>query len=246
MLPNFLHIGAPKAASSWLWRVCKEHPEIYVPDNPDNVNFFTVAYHRGLEWYEKMYFADYTGEPAAGEFSNSYMMYEPALQRIAKHLPDVRFTMTIRNPIERAWYHWAHLHLKKKYGLDPDEGREIPLDRVLHHHGHQWCRMFVEPGLYAFHLERIWRYFPKEHVLVTVYDDLAADNAAYARTYFEWLGVDPDFQSSLIGVTTNPDRGAIDGPHGLKAELREELRLVFREDIDRLQDLLDRDLSAWG
>lgn len=31
MLPNWLHIGAAKCASSWLWRVCIEHPEICVP-----------------------------------------------------------------------------------------------------------------------------------------------------------------------------------------------------------------------
>ena len=47
MRPNWLHIGAAKCASSWLWRVCIEHPDIYVPtehrpDQPDNVNFFTV------------------------------------------------------------------------------------------------------------------------------------------------------------------------------------------------------------
>jgi len=245
VLPNFLHIGAPKAASSWLWRVCREHPDIYVPESPDNVNFFTVAYHRGMEWYERTYFADYAGQPAVGEFSNSYMMFEPALQRIAKHLPDVRLTVTLRNPVERAWYHWAHLHLKKKYGFDPDQGRMYPLEKVLHHHGHQWFRQFMEPGLYALHLARMWRYFPRENVLVTLYDDLAKDNAAYARQYFEWLGVDPDFRPSLVGVFTNPDRGAIDGRYGLKPELREEFRQVFREDIERLEEMIGRDLSAW-
>src|SRR5688572_24531671 len=80
-LPNFLHIGAPKAASGWLWRVCKEHPEIYVPTKPDNVNFFTVAYHRGLDWYSQSYFNEFAGQPAVGEFSNSYYTFEPAMQR---------------------------------------------------------------------------------------------------------------------------------------------------------------------
>ena len=244
-LPNFLHAGAPKAGSSWLWRVCKEHPDIYVPETPDNVNFFTVSYHRGLAWYRETYFAGYDGQAAIGEFSNSYMMYEPALQRIAEHLPDVRLTVTLRNPIERAWLHWAHSHLKKKYGWDPDKGRKVPIERVLHHHGHQWFRQWMEPGMYALHIERIWRYFPKERVLITLYDDLAADNAAYARAYFEWLGVDPGFQTSFIGVFTNPDRGAIDGAHGLTPEVREEFGQVFREDIAKLEDLLGRDLSHW-
>jgi hypothetical protein len=29
MLPNFLHVGAAKIASAWLYRVCLEHPEVY-------------------------------------------------------------------------------------------------------------------------------------------------------------------------------------------------------------------------
>lgn len=246
MLPNFLHAGAPKAASGWLWRVCKEHPEIYVPETPDNVNFFTVHYHRGLDWYEKTYFPPAAaGRKAVGEFSNSYMMFEPALQRIAEHLPRVRLTLTLRNPIERAWLQWAHSHLKKKYGWDPDQGRMVPFARVLHHHGHQWFRMWIEPGFYALHLQRIYRYFPKEQVHVTLYDDLAADNAAYARRYFEWLGVDPTFRPSLIGVTSNADRGSINGPHGLTPEIRAELGLVYREEIGKLQEMIGRDLSHW-
>ena len=38
--PDFLHIGASKCKSTWLYRVCLDHPEIYVPgDGYDNVNF---------------------------------------------------------------------------------------------------------------------------------------------------------------------------------------------------------------
>ncbi len=49
MLPNFVHIGAPKAASTWLWKVCAEHPDIYVPEAKP-VNFFVAEYHKGIDW----------------------------------------------------------------------------------------------------------------------------------------------------------------------------------------------------
>lgn len=52
-LPHFLQIGANKAASSWLWRACREEPDIYIPAMPDNVNFFAMHSHRGLEWHGK-------------------------------------------------------------------------------------------------------------------------------------------------------------------------------------------------
>ena len=74
MLPNFIHVGAAKCASSWLWRVYQEHPDVYVPLHLDNVNFFVADYHKGLDWYQKTYFGDWCGEKAVGEMSNSYMV----------------------------------------------------------------------------------------------------------------------------------------------------------------------------
>ena len=195
MLPNFLHVGAAKCASSWLWRVYKGHPEIYVPESPDNVNFFTVHYQRGLEWYEETYFSDYTGEKAVGEFSNSYMCYPPALERIAEHLPDVRMTMTLRHPAERAFLQWAHTHLKGRYGFDPEKGVGVPFEKVLHHHGHAFFRQWVDPGMYAHHVRNICRLFPAENVLVMIYDDLVADEAVVLRRLYRFLGVDEAFES---------------------------------------------------
>ena len=134
MLPNWLHIGGAKCASSWLWRVCIEHPEICVPtehrpDQPDNVNFFTVHYHRGLDWYEQTYFDGYGGEPVVGEFSNSYYRHPPALDRIKQHLLNVKLTLTIRHPVERAFLNWAHLFLKKKpTGMDDWRQLLFPLN----------------------------------------------------------------------------------------------------------------------
>lgn len=245
-LPNFLHIGVAKAASSWLWRVCREHPEIYVPDSPDNVNFFTVHYHRGLAWYERTYFADCGGEQAIGEFSNSYLVYGPALERIAKDLPGVRLTATLRQPAERAFLSWAHLHLKNKpTGLDMRKGVGIPFEKALHHHGHDWFRHWLEPGFYARHLERGFARIPRERVLVMLYDDLAADEAGSLARYFAFLGVDPGFQSTLVGRDVNPDPGDMRMADWVSEEVHAELAQVYRADIGKLEDLLGRDLSAW-
>ncbi len=246
MLPNFLHIGAAKCASSWLWRCLQEHPQVYVPDTPDNVNFFTVHYHRGLSWYEQAYFSDWSGEPAIGEFSNSYMCYRPALERIARDLPGVRLTMTLRNPVERYFLAWAHVHLKSgKHGFDPERGIGVPIDRVLHHHGHGYFRQWIDPGFYARHLQTVFELFPREDVLVTLYDDLAADNAQYLHGYCEFLGVDPDFEFSLAGKVVNPDAEKADIDRYIDPDFRLELREVYASDIARLEEMVDRDLSHW-
>lgn len=246
MLPNFLHIGAAKAASSWLWNVCKGHPEIYVPESPDNVNFFTVGYHRGLGWYEDTYFADVAEESAVGEFSNSYMCYRPALERIARHLPDVKLTMTLRDPVESMYLSWAHTHLKdKEYGFNGEKDVGIPLDKCLHHHGHAWFRLYVDPRMYGRHLSNIYELFPRENVFVMLYSDLQADEAGFLKPFYDFLDVDTSYESDLVGQDINPDSARVNMERDLDADFRAELREVFRPDVEQLEEMIDRDLSEW-
>jgi hypothetical protein len=246
MLPNFLHVGAGKAASTWLWSVCKEHPDVYVPESPDNVNFFTVHYHRGLDWYENAYFSEVGDHRAVGEFSNSYLCHRPALERIARQLPEVRLTMTLRHPAEALYLGWAHIHPKDKpYGFDPRKGIGVPLEKCLHHHGHGWFRLYFDPRFYARHLQNVLELFPREQVLVELYDDLREDEEAFLRRYFGFLGVDAGFESSLVGVEINPDAAETDATRDLSAEFRAEVVDVFADDIAELEDMLGRDLSPW-
>jgi len=241
--PSFLHIGASKSASSWLWRVLQGHPEIYVPtrDGQDNPNFYTVHYQRGYEWYAAEYFSDYSSEPVVGEFSNSYMLHEPAMQRIARDLPDVKLVMTLRHPVERAYLQWAHITYKKR----PGRNVEMPMEFSLQPHGHAWFRLWIEPGMYSFHLKRLSQYFPRERMNITLYDDLASKQAEYLRDYYAFLGVDADYVSPLIGKQVNPDHVKTDIKRDLDPAFVSELQQVYDPYISELEDLIDRDLSAW-
>lgn len=269
MLPNYFHIGAAKCKSSWLYQVCRRHPEIYVPGKGyDNVNFFVNGWHRGLAWYEQTFFQNLAGERVVGEFSNSYMVFELAMQRIAASCPDAKLTMTIMNPVDRLFYNWAHFYLKKKcrivqpgkaarvsrvelqellesQGMERDPGMIVPLERLLHHHGHAWFRQWAEPGFYAFHIRRLHRYFEPEQLHVMLYDDLLEDENKFLTAYFRFLGVDETFRPDLRPESINPDPPIVGNERWMPESLRAELTEVYREDILALQSLLSRDLGHW-
>ena len=254
MLPNFLHLGVAKAASTWLWTIYQEHPDVYVPTGqmqdfsgkmtkPDNVNFFVADFDRGLDWYERTYFSGWNGEKAVGEMSNSYMLDELALGRIAEALPGVRVTMTLRNPIERALMQFATR--KRNLGM-PGGFRQI-----LDIHAWQMFRMFMEPGYYHLHLSRVLRLFPRERVLPLIYDDLESDPRAFLRQVFSFLEVDVRLDlpgtDTIVGFPRPDELDTPDGvlAQGIDPEMRERMRKIFADQISRLEELLDRDLSAW-
>lgn len=257
MLPNFLHIGVAKAASTWLWRIFQEHPDVCVPCEktrdfsgrmslPDHVNFFLADYDLGLDWYERTYFSHWQGEAAVGETSNSYFVSELALERIAESLPQVRLSVTLRNPIERAFIQFVHR--KRSRGLT---GEQADFREVLDKHQWQQFRMWIEIGFYHLHLTRVLRLFPREQVLVLIYDDLCADPRAFLAQVFAFLDVDPDVPlpsvDRVVGFPSPevPDSEERDLARGIDPDLAARLSAIYADQISKLEDLLGRDLSAW-
>ncbi len=260
-LPNAFHIGAAKCASTWLYHACLEHPEIHSAPENDNLNFFLLHYDRGLDWYERTYFADRTVEPVSIDFSNAYMLSDIALDRIAEHVPDAKLTCIIRDPVERAYLHWAHSYYRSgRPPADPktDSGNPldaapnrptgrtfaIPLDVVRHPNGWVWARCWLEPGLYAAHLKRVLHRFPRERVLISFYEDVRDDPEAFLETYFDFLDVDPTFRPACTYRQINPDTSDTDIAE-LSDDLVAELRAFFHADVSALSVLTDRDLTRW-
>lgn len=71
MLPNFLIIGAHKAATSWLARCLGEHPDVFMSERKE-LYFFTHI-EKGLDWY-KAHFNTWSGEAAVGEATPGYIV----------------------------------------------------------------------------------------------------------------------------------------------------------------------------
>ena len=244
MLPQFVHVGAPKVASTWLWQVCLEHPGIYVPDVKP-VNFFLADYHRGMAWYDSTYFRGYTGEAVVGELSNGYMVYEPAIERLARHLPDARITMLAREPIERAFLQWGHVTMRRHFAPE----QMMDLDQVFGRGGFLYFMMYLGPSHYAMQLARIWRHFPRENVQVFFYEDLVADPAAFLDSYFAFIGAQTGFRPGIlhtpVGYPSPGHPAEAELARGIDPALRERLRPLVRDDVLKLQEMTGRDLAHW-
>ena len=64
----------------------------------------------------------------------------------------------------------------------------------------------LELGLYSVQLERYFKFFPKEQVLVLVYEDIKKDPRAFMKRIYQFLGVDDTFESSMLYSEINVAR----------------------------------------
>jgi hypothetical protein len=266
-LPDFLGVGPPRAATSWLDAVLRGH--VGLPREIKEVDFFVENYARGIEWY-KSYFRDCDPKLPAGEICPSYYS-AIARERIALHLPHCRIICTFRDPVE--WrYSFYKLALRNAWTRDDFETwvMKNPTNN--------------EGGLKA------WiDTFGCENVLVLIHDDLEADAQSYLDSVCKFIGIEAfALAKSPVGdrrvnTFSAPPRnlrlarrarrlrdwlkareayGAINllgragvwrycfeggdefapiGP-ALEARLRER----FRPEVETLAQLIGRDLSAWS
>jgi len=278
--PHFIGLGAQKAGTSWIYACLLEHPQIYMPMK--EAHFFSRERHwqRGYEWYESLFVdpSPSTTEPRiAGEFSTTYLFDEQTPQRIHQRYPDVRLLVSLRNPVERALSNYSNDVMA---GVVP---KGTPLKEALRLHPE-----YIAQGQYAQQLQRYLSLFPSDRLLILLYEDIARAPREFMQTIYRFLGVNDEFQPSMLLRRVNSSREPrfpfiargieqvsqrLQGA-GLKklwwwtkksgipdllrrataasgfeeqrsVELKHELAPLFAPDVERLETLLQRDLSVW-
>lgn len=195
MLPNFLIIGAQKSGTTWLARLLRQHPDVFMP--PGEIHFFDKAhnYRNGLGWYEA-HFAGANGRRAIGEKTPDYLWadgrgVEGHLPDVHRHihdaLPDARLIAVLRNPVERAVS--AVKHIIGSGRVSPlhamDDLLIGPKQALVEGHG------VLDYGFYHRQLTAYLQYFDRSQLLVLFYEeDVVGDPAAGLAKVCRFLGID--------------------------------------------------------
>ena len=157
--PDFIVIGAMRAATTSLHRMLDLHPEIAMSREKES-DFFVAElnYRRGVEWYRGLFPAvgGLHGESSTNYTKSSIFAGVPA--RIKSHYPGVRFIYIVRDPIARAL---SQLRFCASLGQDPT-------DPIL-------VRQAVDASCYARQMDRFLAHFERERILVVDYAALTSD-----------------------------------------------------------------------
>lgn len=214
--PNFMILGAVKGGTTSLYFYLKQHPEVLF-STPKEPVFFEYEYARGLEYYQRTYFSALRQERAIGEARGLHLFLPFIPDRILATLPEARFIVILRDPVDRAFSHWWMRRCQGVETLSFNEAIAANLERLDSGQrfegelgAEQWragfdpvvlmsrARIYVDAGYYAEQLEKYYARFPRERIKVVFFEDLQRDSEALVRELWSFLGVDPDV--SLTGL----------------------------------------------
>jgi hypothetical protein len=97
-LPSFFVVGPPRTGSSWLHEVLSQHT--LLPSPSKETRFFDTHFHRGLKWYLAHY-ETALKERRMGEVAPTYFASTLARERIARTIPTAKIVCVFRNPVDR-------------------------------------------------------------------------------------------------------------------------------------------------
>jgi hypothetical protein len=142
------------------------------------------------------------GQTAIGEASVCYLWSKTAAHNIARHCPEARIVMVLRDPVARAYS--GHLHTltvadsRMSFRAQVDAALSSPHMRI----GELYP--FLEFGLYYEQVRRYLDLFPRERVGIFFYDDYVRDGTGFLQGIFRFLQVDPDFAPDVSAKYTQP------------------------------------------
>ncbi|MHB8383409.1 MAG: sulfotransferase family protein [Candidatus Binataceae bacterium] len=270
-LPDFIAVGPQRTGTTWLHQVLTGH--VGLPSSKET-DFFLDNFARGADWY-LAFFAACPAATPMGEVDPNYFGVPAARERISATIPRCRIVVSLRDPTERAWssYRTMRRDAWTRGGFEDTVMRNGIIRESSRYAFHlaNWQRDFgaervlvclyddleADPQAY---LDRICEFIgapavavrgtaaARERVNAVTEAPRSRKLAQSARDARDWLAMHRWNRTSQalerLGVwrfafSGGEEFGAIDP--GAEARLRE----YFRPEVEALESLIGRDLSAW-
>lgn len=202
--PTFFIVGAAKAGTTALHNTLCQHPAIFLPKiketnyfsfkdeivdfkgplDDQTINKFSIT--RAEDYFSL--FSSAQPNQICGEACPSYLYFDKAAQEIRDYLPSAKIVIVLRNPTERAFSNYLHLVRDGRETLSFSEALQA---EVWRHEQHwEWFWEIFNIGLYSGQVERYYSLFPRENILILLYDDYRKDPSKVLCAILDFIGVD--------------------------------------------------------
>ena len=270
-LPDFICVGPQRTGTTWLHNVMAPH--LSLPVDIKETDFFLRNYPKGMRWYLS-FFRSNPGA-IRGEVDPNYFGEDLARERIANDIPHAKIVVTLRDPTDRAYSSYRVMRRDAWTSVGVEEtvaaNRIIRESSRYAHHLVQWQKSFgAERVLVCFYddleqspqafLDRITDFLgaprinvegsliASERVNTVIEAPRNPKLAAKARNFRTSLKLHGmHWVVDLLGTAGvwKYCFGRGEEFAELDPQIDARLREHFRPEVEALEQLLGRDLSAW-
>jgi hypothetical protein len=247
--PNFLIIGAAKAATTSLSSLLESHPEAAIARSKEP-HFFSYDHHYQFGWAKYLeLFSHCKTEKAIGDASTSYsrIRYHPqTIPRIQAHLPETKIIYMVRHPLERMESAYVE-HLATPGGAVfssiNDAVRRMP--------------MIIDSSRYWEVFDAYRKAFQESQIMIVWFEEYVANQVAVFQEVCRFLKIDDTILPDLTGEQANSrerakskmkalGRGHIEINTVWDDELRNGIIDQLREDNCRILEHFGKPRDYWG
>ena len=186
---NFIGLGVQKSGTSWLAEALNEHPNIKIHPKKEAHYFNKKGFYinkRHYEWTFKN-----KNEKIIGDITPAYILEESVAERIYNYNPNIKMIVILRDPTERCI---SQYKMEMSRGtIERNNGLWDAFSRNLPKYGPMKTR-----GLYEDQLDRYYKYFKKEQILILQYLELQKNPTNFIKKAFDFLEVDNLFTPKCL------------------------------------------------
>jgi Sulfotransferase domain len=271
-LPRFIAVGPPRTGTTWVHSVLAGH--VNLPRYHKETRFFDFNYEKGLDWYAGNFDPALASLPA-GEICPTYFHSQQAPGRIAQLVPCARIICSLRDPLERMFSLYktkrAHGCEARTFEAALQTDPELIESGRYCFHLMRWRSMFGSDRVLTLVYEDLVR-DPQAYLdtictfvgiapIVLTADQRRRVNSSAELTSpknpgwtrvgaitAEWLKTRGWGTWVAAAKKSAPGRLFLGGGQEIPApdaQTEARVRRLLRPDVERLEEILTRDLSLW-
>lgn len=246
--PDFVVLGAQKCGTTALYHCLTQHPQIRMAHGKEETHYFNKHYWRGDGWYLNHFpirlsmSRGHDRLPVVGDSTPCYIFNPSVPSKLYRLLPEARFLVLLRDPVERALSHYFHsvrkghesLALKAAFEAESDrlagERERIVSDPYYYSQVYNHFSYRLR-GLYRDQIDAWLEYFPLERFKFLRSDHFSQAPQETMDEVWDFLGL----ASYRLNKPRRDNAGAWEAvDNGLVAQLQE----YYEEPNRRLAELL--------
>ena len=187
--PNFIIIGAQKSGTTSLYNYLIQHPLISSATKKE-IHYFNnrANFKKGSSWYSS-HFPDVSFPHITGEATPMLSAPGGVPQKIKELYPNIKLIAILRDPVARAFSNYKMCVLKNLENEDFETALSLENKRERLAREKPRLLSYSLRGKYAQALKQWLKHFPKEQILVLIFEEFFANPQKSLNEVFKFLGL---------------------------------------------------------